>query len=567
MAKTQIQSKGGHRGSRIQTHYVMNPSKGLDNFVTDSLIDDKEASAMLNCAFRESGVVTKRNGFQSVTNSLVSPKGLGTYYTETVRELITVDNGQPKKMSGNTWVSLAGVPITANVDVNFTQARGKLFMWDGVQGGVYYDGTTVARPGTMPKATFGIFYKGFHLVAGVTGQRSRLFISQGADASVFTNDPASITSTEDPDNPTSIPGATVFTNTSSDRANFIDIAKDDGDAITGLGFFQDSAIIFKDNSIWQMTFNAGTSTPVVQMITNALGCVSHRSIDNVQNDLYFLSRRGIFVLGNQANYYTAIRTNELTARVRPVLDTINPTYFARANGFYYKNVYHLGLPINSSVVTNVLAYDDRYQAWMYWDTINPNYMTEFVDSNNNSHFYFLPDGGNVQLMEIIDGLYSDNGAAISAYWQSKACDLGAIDVTKRWEDIGIVLRQLSGSIIVSVYTDGNTLLKSTPIASNATGGYGGDQFGSVWFGVGGDVSAELSQTGGNPNIKASTLTSSSTVTTTTNVPYRVVVKTNSRTIKFKIENNNLNETFAFLGYILAYKEKSRNKFDSSRKLY
>lgn len=566
MSRTQIVSKG-KTGRGVRTKYVMNPAKGLDNFVTDSLIDDKEASAMLNCAFRESGVVTKRNGFVAVGNSLTAPKGLGTYYTEATREIITVDSGQPKKLSGNTWANLAGVAVTAASEINFTQARGKLFMWDGILGGVYYDGTTVARPGTMPKASFGIFYKGFHIVAGVAGQPSRLFISQGADATVFTNDPTAITSTEDPDNPTSIPGATVFTNVSSDHANFIDISKDDGDKITGLGFFQDSAIIFKDNSIWQMTFNAGTATPVVQMITNSTGCVSHRSIDNVDNDLYFLSRRGVFILGNQPNYFSSIRTNELTARVRPVIDSIQPSAYTKCNGFYYKNVYHLGIPVSGANVTNTLAYDTRYQAWMYWDTINPNYMTEFVDAANVSHFYFIPDSGSTTMMEIVDGLYSDNGQAINAYWQSKAADLDAIDITKRWVDLGIVLRQLTGTLGISIYADGNTLIKSTSIASANTGGFGGDMFGDIWYGVGGDVSAELSQSGGLPNLKASNVTTSTAVSATTNVPYRVSVKTNARTLKFKIENNNINETFAFLGYILAYVEFSYYKFDSSRKLY
>ena len=71
--------------------------------------------------------------------------------------------------------------------------------------------------------------------------------------------------------------------------------------------------------------------------------------------------------------------------------------------------------------------------------------------------------------------------------------------------------------------------------------------GDEW--IGGNISSAISELG------------------VTNEPWRLVIKRNSRTIKFRIENNRIDESFAFLGYILGYYPYSYYRFDSDRKVY
>ena len=165
---------------------VMNPSKGLNNLVSPSLIDNREFSDLMNMEYDEGGVVRKRFGYITSGNSLTAARGLGNYRTETLNQLVTVDSGTLKYKTTGNWSSATGATFTAGNDVAFSQARLKLFIWNGVDGGAYFDGTAVTRPGTMPKAKFSVYYQNKHIASGVPGQPSRLYISNISDATDFT---------------------------------------------------------------------------------------------------------------------------------------------------------------------------------------------------------------------------------------------------------------------------------------------------------------------------------------------------------------------------------------------
>src|ERR1019366_2099127 len=94
-----------------------------------------------------------------------------------------------------------------------------------------------------------------------------------------------------------VPGTTVAGNTGS-LPKIIDIASRDGDAITGLAKFAGVMIVFKSRSIWQVTLDSSGSIITTPIITY-LGAVGHRSIDNIDNDLFYLSTLGWFTLGYQ----------------------------------------------------------------------------------------------------------------------------------------------------------------------------------------------------------------------------------------------------------------------------
>lgn len=553
MARVQIPRKRGSQ--RISRKYIQNPAKGLNCFVSDSLVDPQEASDLLNIAFDESGIVKKRDGFNSYGPTLTNPQGLLSYYTESAKNLIVVDGGQPKIYANSIWNNITGVTLDSSRPyITATQANNLTFLWDGVNGGVQYDGSTTSRPGTMPKGKFSIYWNGLHIVSGVPGQPSRVYFSAGGKPAVFTTsttDPSkpSGTAVGDgwPDNSTDVPGATSFSTVSS--AFTIDFGKNDGFAVTGVAIFQENVVVFKENAIYQLSFN-GSSTATnasVTVITKSIGCVSHRTIAYVENDIYFLSRKGVFTLGNEQNYYTAIRTNELSARIRPLIKRIKPQSYEKCNAVYYNDQYLLAVPLDGTTVNRILGYDRRYQAWTIWDTIAPRSMINFFDDSNEQRFFFIPDTTSTTVKEVIRGQYNDDGKAISAYWVSGALDAGAIDITKRFVDLGILLRQLTGVFTVNVYLDDSKLLKQSSISSTAElAGYGADELGNSW--VGGATA-----TVGQPILP--------------NDPWRIVIKRNSRTVKFRIENNRLDESFGFLGYVLAYYSYGYYRFDSAHKLY
>jgi hypothetical protein len=100
---------------------VMNPSKGLDNLVSPSLIDNREFADLLNVEFDEGGVVRKRFGYTTVAPALAAAHGLGFYYTESIRHLVTIDGTTLNYYTGTgNWNAATGATFTAGQDVSFT---------------------------------------------------------------------------------------------------------------------------------------------------------------------------------------------------------------------------------------------------------------------------------------------------------------------------------------------------------------------------------------------------------------------------------------------------------------
>lgn len=534
---------------------VLNPSRGLNNLVSRSLIDNKEFSDLNNVEYDEGGVVRKRSGYTTAGNTLTAARGLGSFITELVQQMVTLDSGTLKFRTTGNWSSATGATFTAGYDPTFTQARLKLAVWNGgIDAGAYFDGAAVTRPGTMPKAKFSVYYQNKHIASGVPGQPSRLYISNITDAMDFTvttggTQPQPDSTTDSENSNANVPGATVFAGTPAlTEANVIDIRKNDGDKITGLGVFQDVLIVFKERAIYQVTFDS-SGNPTVTPITYATGCVAHRTIKSVENDLYFLSREGIRVLGNEPQYFTAIRTSILSIRIQPTIDAISKLYYERCNSVYFDNKYITAVPTGTtSAIAKVIAYDRRFQAFVTWTNINAQDFLRFTNTTDNSDSLYFMDQGGTQLYKIVPGTYNDNGSAIEAYVISKAQDGGDPDLTKFWVDLRLIFRRLNGTIALTIYDDSSTSVGSAAVGSGSDRGMGINVMGTYQLGTDGETDS----------------TSSSSIADN---PISVSLNFDSRNIMFKIYNNALNENFVLLGMVYAFYPKSHFVFDSANKIY
>lgn len=553
-----IPPKRGGRSAYAQLE-VVNPGKGLNNLISDNLIDDHEASSLENIMYVESGAPAKAYGYTNVGSGLSNnPRGLG-FYNDSIagtRYLLTIDGTALRYLSGSTWTSLSGASFDSSSKVTFTQARGAMYVMDGVNAiAKIATGLTMTRNGHAPKAKFTIFFQGKHYAAGVDGQPNRLYISKSSDASEFTvatggTQPQPDNSNDPDSGVANVPGATAFSadTPGSANANVIDINKFDGDRITGLAKFQDVLVIFKERSIYQLTLDSAGTTPTVTAVSKSYGCVSHKSIDNVENDVFFLTRNGVYVLGNEPNYFNVIRTNELTARIHPTIETINPTNYTNATAMFNQYVYYLGVPSGGVTANNtVLTYDRRFLAWSKLTHIMPESFCLFTDSTNVDAIYFTSaNSANIYQMTTN---YDADGSPISAQWTSKAFDLGNYNIYKRWVDVTILFRQLVGSITINIITDNGVVAKTVTVSSSQSGGLATNILGGGDW-LGGTVS---SSSGG-------------TTVSSTNVPYRLRLGIKSRTIKIQISNARTNETFVILGVAFRYRTYSAFSWPSALRI-
>lgn len=541
---------------------VLNPSRGLNLLIADILSNDKEATlGTKNIEYVEGGAARKRMGYVVAGTGLTnSPRGLAQYMSESANYPITSDGGTLKKFQGGAWSALSGVTLDPSADISITPLFQKTFAWDGVSGGVVFNGTTVTRPGTMPKARNSVIYKGYHVAFGVDGQPFRLYFAPSKNPDRFTNnvvpaDPNDVavnTSTE-------VPGATDFTSSDS-TVRAIDINKNDGQKVVGVGFFQDVLVVFKEKSIFQLYFNSSNGF-VVERISSSYGAVCHGAIASVENDCYFLTEKGVYVLGNEPNYYASIRTNELSSRIKDLLMRINPTYYSRCRAYYYDDRYFLSVPLDSNTECNaMIVYDRRFYSWAYWTNIRANDMYAFKDKDNDKayHFYFT-EYGSANMCEFTPGTYADKGQAIDAVFVTKAFEGKALDREKYWYVLRPIFRLTTGAVNVSYITERGIEGRTLPINPTQVGGIGLDEYGGLLLGT----SQQDTYTDSDLGLPGSSGDTSSSETDSTHSIYDLGIGLDSRTLKVKFQNNGLNETFTLLGWVILYQEKDLARFDGN----
>jgi len=542
---------------------VINPSRGLNLLIADILSNDKEAtSGSKNIEYVEGGAVRKRMGYDDTLTAGLSnaPKGLGSYISESSNYLITSDGGVLKGYQAGTWSALAGaVTLNANADITLTSLFQKTYAWDGVSGGIVWDGSSVTRPGTMPRAKFSVIYKGYHVASGVDGQPFRLYFAPVGEPSRFTRGGSAPTDgSPDLTSAAGVPGATVFSGDTSPQA--IDINRNDGQKVTGLGFFQDVLIVFKENSIYQLYFNAENGF-VVERISSSYGAVCHGAIASVENDCYFLTDKGIYVLGNEPNFYAAIRTNELSSRVKTLLQRINPSQYAKCRAYYFDDRYFLSVPLDQSTDCNAMVvYDRRFYAWAYWDNIAANDLLAFKDRDNtNETKLYFSEYGNAAVCEFTPGTYNDKGEAIEAVFITRAFEGKAVDREKYWYVLRPIFRLTTGSVQISFTTENGSLGRPASVAPVMTGGLGVDQIGALLYGT----SQQDTYTDGDLGLTSDGDDTTSSETDSSHAIFDIGINIDSRTLKTKYMNNGLNETFTLLGWVILYQVKDPERFDGA----
>lgn len=276
---------------------------------------------------------------------------------------------------------------------------------------------------------------------------------------------------------------------------YFDVSKDDGEEITGLAEANDSSgrvIIFKERSAYQvtLTYNAslGIVEPTLQKISGALGCISHRSIRPVENDIFFLGRRaggGISLnsIGYEPNFTNALRTREISARIRPEMETIS---FARVDDIfchYFAQRYWLFYPVGATEV-KCMAYDRERLAFTGPHSFpsNPSSIEVFYDEGKVEHFLYGGTDGKVR--EISASFNTDDGGNIDWTYESKKEEVGKPLSLKNLKRVMVHLKNVRGSISVEIVIEGKTGITTTASSFPVVGTQSLAGWGSfIWRGL------------------------------------------------------------------------------------
>lgn len=290
--------------------------------------------------------------------------------------------------------------------------------------------------------------------------------------------------------------------TAIDGGGYIEVAPNDGDDITGLGIAGNqgmssggtappasSILVFKNYSVHRVvlsTTELGNFTildPQAQVLTSSNGCSSADTIVAVENDSDYLGRKGFYGAGQEPDYLNQIRTNEISARIRPYIRALSDADFRGAAAGYIDNKVLLSFPVRKET----MIYDRERLAFMGpWATpFGITKWLKYYDSSGQERW--IAGATNGFNYEFAPSLVTDSGTAISRIFRSKKEPIGDWSVFKVLKLLYVLFRNVRGTVMVNLRIEdrtGNTVTTKTFNVSSdlGSGGWGNDEYGDQQFG-------------------------------------------------------------------------------------
>ena len=338
----------------------------ISNF-RENLLNESQAEYLKDLDTEKNGILKSRRGFHRFadlvgTSSSTNTQGLAYFDTDASaagggkESLVAFVNSNIYGVDSSGTVTTIGSAkansTTAQVDS--CQVADKLFYASHVTndrvGQVKWTGTAWAVTECPDGPT-----NSKHLV----NNNFRIFAVQPSDNQVYVSDIL-------PDSS----DATVFPTANAFKVGL-------GDPITGLaswvGF---NVVVFCKNSCYVIDTNPvpATASPTVptastfkiRTISTSSGCLSHGSIAQVGEDLYYLSRTGVrSIRRTMEENMVASDVGIISYPIQDVIDTINWTQAQLATGIWWRGRYMLSVPTGASTKNDTtLVYNTNTQSWM-----------------------------------------------------------------------------------------------------------------------------------------------------------------------------------------------------------
>lgn len=342
-------------------------------------------------------IVSPANNFLQVLVTMTST----TTANPSVQSLqVTFDTSASVALLASGLSSLARYTFATQNDI--------LYIFNGVDANRKWDATTFGtQVGSPPTAKFVQVHKNFMFLAGNAANPSRLYFSALGDPETW---PA---------------------------LNFIDVGKGDGDQITGLAVLLDRLVITKNNSVWLLEGDA-SSNFVLRRITDIAGCVDQHSIVTVRDTLGMLARDGFY-------FFDGVKMVLASEKILGTFEALNKSQFGLVSAIYdpqrrkvFCSVPSTGMLFNDTV----LVFDELRTAWTIYRGIKAACWMIWRQFNTD---HLLFGDATVGQMHDAETGYSDNGAAISMYFVTKALELGGSELEKFPTAVLVGAKETSGN--------------------------------------------------------------------------------------------------------------------------
>jgi hypothetical protein len=212
--------------------------------------------------------------------------------------------------------------------------------------------------------------------------------------------------------------------TAGDAATIV-VETRDGGGCTGLVQYRDHIIFFKATAMLEL-FGTNPNNWQMQVASEQIGCISHRSIVEVDGILYFLSNEGVRAYGGGSD------PELISYNVQDYIDDMDRTRRAAAGTDGRR--YYISLPVSND--GNVLlVYDTLTKTWMAEDDT-----AIIAFTNLNNILYGLDSEG--QIHKMVD---TDGEEEISWYAVLKPFSFDRVSGKKTFKNVYVTFSMPTGS--------------------------------------------------------------------------------------------------------------------------
>jgi hypothetical protein len=342
----------------------------ISNF-RENLLNESQAESLKDLDAPKNGVLKSRRGFHRFADLLGSSsastntQALAYFDTDAKEALIAFVNAEIFSINNVGAISTTGLTGTKiNNDENrvyTAQVSDKLFFSNytgtGKVGQISWDtsGSTYVVKEAGDAAPVNAKY--------LVSNNYRIFAYQPSDDQIYVS--------EFLPNITSTGSTTIFDGTGN-----LPFKVGLGDPVTGLaswvGF---NLVVFCKNSCYVVDTGGvpaesgsapKTSDYTIRTISATTGCVSHGSIAQVGEDLFFLSRTGVrSIRRTMEENMVASDVGVISYPIQDVIDQINWAAVENATSVFWNNRYLLSVPTGVSTINNTtIVYNTNTQSWM-----------------------------------------------------------------------------------------------------------------------------------------------------------------------------------------------------------
>ncbi len=144
------------------------------------------------------------------------------------------------------------------------------------------------------------------------------------------------------------------------------------DFVVGLhSFAEDRLLVFNRNSIHIVANTTDLQSASTQVLTDEVGCVARQSIEQVGNQVIFLSDNGVYGTQFLDEYNLRGTETPLSEPINETIGRINKNAQENAVAVYFDNRYYIAVPLDSSNSNNaILIYNFLNKQWESIDTVN-----------------------------------------------------------------------------------------------------------------------------------------------------------------------------------------------------